>query len=328
MATSMEMEWPLGSTKMYGTVVMPDGPGPFAAVVMAAGSGPTDRDWNSPLLPGKNGSARLLAEALADAGYASLRYDKRAAGPHAAENMQVLEGSLSMQTHREEYASAVEFMAGLSAIRPTALFGLGNSEGTLHVLHYQLARPAIPLAGIILAAPPGRSVGVVARWQLAAQAAAVPQGEALLDLYDQAVARFQAGESARPDPILPQGVKDLIAALESPANLPFSRELWSAESVSLLVRVTVPVLIAIGKKDIQVDWQLDGEPLAAAAQGMPNVSLVYPDTANHVLKYEPRDRSGLDAASVAAGYNAEGAILDPEALETVLQWLGRTIPAS
>ena len=57
-----EVSWALGATTVYGTLVRPSGPGPFPAVVLVAGSGPTDRDWNSPLLSGTNGSARLLAE--------------------------------------------------------------------------------------------------------------------------------------------------------------------------------------------------------------------------------------------------------------------------
>src|SRR6478735_8969364 len=82
---SVEITWPLDETTMYSTLVRPSGAGPFPAVVMVAGSGPTDRDWNSPLLPGSHGSARLIAETLAQAGFASLRYDKRASGPHARE---------------------------------------------------------------------------------------------------------------------------------------------------------------------------------------------------------------------------------------------------
>ncbi len=68
------------------------------------------------LPPGKNGNARLLA----DAGYASLRFEKRVAGPHAEENMQILSGSLSMQSHREECAGVVELMATMSEIRTGA----------------------------------------------------------------------------------------------------------------------------------------------------------------------------------------------------------------
>src|SRR5436309_12878248 len=104
---SSEVTWQLGETSVYGTMVRPVGPGPFPAIVMVAGSGPTDRDWNSPLLPGPNGSARLLAEALARAGIASLRYDKRASGPHARENLPLLIGKMTMQSHVDEFSGAV-----------------------------------------------------------------------------------------------------------------------------------------------------------------------------------------------------------------------------
>src|SRR5579872_6600334 len=105
-----EVSWPIGETTVYGTLVRPSGPEPFPAVVMVAGSGPTDRDWNSPLLTGTNGSARLLAEALARAGIASLRYDKRVSGPHARENVPLLIGKISMQSFADELAGAVRTM--------------------------------------------------------------------------------------------------------------------------------------------------------------------------------------------------------------------------
>ncbi|WP_170133263.1 hypothetical protein [Arthrobacter livingstonensis] len=44
------------------------------------------------MLPARNGSGRLFADALADSGIASLRYDKRASGPHAAVNVPQLIG--------------------------------------------------------------------------------------------------------------------------------------------------------------------------------------------------------------------------------------------
>src|SRR5436309_5035315 len=114
---SSEVNWPLGATTVYGTLVRPVGPGPFPAVVMVAGSGPTDRDWNSPLLPGSNGSARLIAEALARAGIASLRYDKRASGPHARATMPALIGKISMQSHGDELAGAAHTMASQVYVR-------------------------------------------------------------------------------------------------------------------------------------------------------------------------------------------------------------------
>src|SRR6185437_15289419 len=144
---SAEISWPLDATTIDGTVVRPSGVGPFPAAVMVAGSGPTDRDWNSPLLPGSNGSARLLAEALARAGIASLRYDKRASGLHARENVPLLIGKLSMESHVDELAGAVRTLASQAYARSDRIFALANSEGTLHALNYQLHSPEIPFAG-------------------------------------------------------------------------------------------------------------------------------------------------------------------------------------
>jgi pimeloyl-ACP methyl ester carboxylesterase len=315
------VSWPLGPTTVYGTVVKPDGDGPFPGVVLVAGSGPTDRNWESPLLPGSNGSGRLLAEALVRAGFASMRYDKRASGPHVRETMPLLIGALSMQSHVDELAGAVRTLVEQPGIRRDRIFGLGNSEGTLHALNYQVHDPGVPLAGLVLTGPPGRSVGAVARSQLAAQAQSIPDGEHLLGLYDAAIARFLAGEPAAPDPALPEGARMLVAGLESPYNLPFARELWIADAAKPLREVRVPVLVIIGKKDLQVDWQADGEPLQRAAAGRPDVSFLFPDNANHVLKHEPRPREELAQAEVVSKYNAPDASLDPETVAAVVGWL-------
>ena len=318
---SSDVSWRMEATTVDGTLVRPTGAGLFPGVVMVAGSGPTDRDWNSPLLPGTNGSARLIAEALAQAGFASLRYDKRASGPHANENMQVLMGKLSMKSHVDELAAAVQTLASQPYIRRDRIFALANSEGTLHALNYQLHSPAIPLAGLVLIGPPGRPVGVVARAQLAAQAAAAPNGDALLALYDEAIARFLAGKPVAPDAALPEGVQMLLRALETPANLPFARELWMADASPLLAQVDIPVLVVIGKKDLQVDWQADGEPLQRAAAGHANVRFLFPEDANHVLKHEPRPRSELTQPDVLPRYNASDTPLDPQAMDDILAWL-------
>jgi len=320
-AESWEVNWQLGSTTVYGTLVRPAGPGPFPAVVVVAGSGPTDRDWNSPLLPGSNGSARLLAEALAQAGIASLRYDKRAAGPHARENMAALIGKMSMQSHADELTGAVRTIAQQDFIRDDRIFALTNSEGALHALHYQVQRPVMLFAGLVLTAPPGRAVGTVAHSQIAAQVASVPNGDALLALYDAAIVRFLAGEPVAPDPSLPEGVQMLLKSLETPANLPFARELWMADAAPLLRQVDVPVLVIIGKKDLQVDWQADGEPLQHAAVGHEEVTFFFPENANHVLKQELRPRSELVPVEVAQSYNGPDTRLDPQALASILEWL-------
>jgi pimeloyl-ACP methyl ester carboxylesterase len=318
---SSDVEFELDSIAVQATVVRPQGEGPFPGVVFVAGSGPTDRNWNTPLLPGTNGSARLIAEELARHGFASLRYDKRASGPRALENVQRLIGKVSMQSHLDELTGAIEMLARDPVVRRDRLFAVANSEGTLHALNYQLRSPPIPLAGLVLTAPPGRSVGSVARTQIAAQTAALPNGDQLMALYDAAIGRFMAGEPMAPDPSMPPGMLALLGGLAAPVNLPFARELWLADGAPLLARIDVPTLVVIGKKDIQVDWRIDGEPLERAAKGRTHITFAFPENANHVLKHESKPRSELTAADVLTSYNGANAMLDPDALKSILDWL-------
>ncbi len=68
---------------LYGSLLLPEEGDAFPIALIIPGSGPTDRNGNSPLMPGENNSLKLLAEELASHGVASLRYDKRGAGKNA-----------------------------------------------------------------------------------------------------------------------------------------------------------------------------------------------------------------------------------------------------
>jgi len=64
-----------GTGILSGTLTVPAGAGPVPLVLIIAGSGPTDRNGNSPLLPGKNNSVKMLAEGLTSWGVAAVPYD-------------------------------------------------------------------------------------------------------------------------------------------------------------------------------------------------------------------------------------------------------------
>jgi uncharacterized protein len=152
----------------------------------------------------------------------------------------------------------------------------------------------------------------------------MPNAQEVMAAYDKLMANFLAGEPFAADPVLPAALNNLIQSLYNPVNLPFTRELFVTDGSKLLSRVTVPVLVVIGKKDIQVDWQLDGAPLEAVAATMKNVTFVYPENANHVLKNEPRPRSALTAAD-GLTYNAADRVLDSEGLKAIKDWLASQI---
>src|SRR5262249_694645 len=74
------LETPTGT--LHGTLDLPNGTAPCPAVVIIAGSGPTDRDGNQAAM--KNDSLKMLGQALAAKGVAALRYDKRGVAESAA----------------------------------------------------------------------------------------------------------------------------------------------------------------------------------------------------------------------------------------------------
>ena len=318
---SEEVTWDVDGIAVYGTLTRPANTGPHPAVVFVAGSGPTDRDWCSPLLPGTNCSGRLLANALTKQGFITLRYDKRAAGPRVRENLPQLIGKISMQGHLDELTGAVTTLMSLTDVDVSRLFVLTNSEGAIHALNYQTRTPHRRFDGLVLTGAPGRPIGLVARDQLLAQVGPLANGDEIMKRYDACIAAFVAGKPIAPDASLPEVMKSLLASLTVPVNLPFARELWLENPAHLASQVSEPMLVVIGKKDIQIDWRADGGPLQTATATDGNATFVFPDNTDHVLKREPRPQDELLAAEVSARYNAEGRVLDSDALSVITNWL-------
>ncbi len=316
---NIEVNWKVDEISVYGTITRPKGENPLSAVVFVAGSGPTDRDWCSPLLPGKNGSGKLLAEALASQGFLTLRYDKRASGPHVQENLPKMIGKISMQSHLDELLGAVDTLISGKYSDPDNLFVLTNSEGAIHALNYQL-HAKTKFKGLVLTGAPGRSIGDVARDQVYNQIRILPNAEAIMKNYDDAIAMFLSGKPVLPDPSLMDGIKQLLLSLANPANLPFARELWNYNPADYIAKVKAPILVLIGKKDVQVDWQLDGKALETATAKENSVSFVYPENANHVLKHEETPREKL-TSETALRYNAQDQNLDQEVTNAIVNWL-------
>ena len=261
------------------------------------------------------------AHVLTDLGYVTLRYDKRASGPHGKENAMKLVGKISMQGHTDELAGGVKYLAAQNFVDSKKIFALANSEGCIHALNYQVQENKPAFAGMILTAPPARPVGLVAHEQLAFQLTPLPGGDKWLASYDSAIADFVAGREVKVDESLPDGIRNLLIGTTKPVNQPFARELWITDPAALLSKVDVPILVVIGKKDIQVNWQADGSVIEAISKTRKNITVVYPENANHVLKHESRERSQLTAAEVTASYNADTSVLDEETVTAITTWL-------
>jgi pimeloyl-ACP methyl ester carboxylesterase len=252
---------------LAGSYIPADPGGPV--VVLIPGSGPTDRDGNSPL--GVAGGAyRRLAEALADKGVASIRIDKRgmfgssaaAADPNAV--------------RMTDYAADVRAWAAEARRRTGApcAWLLGHSEGGLVAI--LAAQDSPDVCGLVLLAAPGRPLQQVIREQVAAN----PANALLLPQVDRVMGELEAGRI--PDLT---GVHPAVAALFDPRLNTFFISLFSHDPAEELGRYAGPVLVVQGETDIQVTLA-DAERLAAARGVEP---VVIPGM-NHVLRDAPADR--------------------------------------
>lgn len=124
-----EVEIVSGDLTLSGSLTLPDAP--KAIVVFAHGSGPLDRDENSP--GGKLNVFSALAADLAAAGIASLRFDKRGIGASGGDY------ALAGQSDLVDDLRAVAQFVARRCDAP--LFLCGHSEGTY------IAPQAIDAAG-------------------------------------------------------------------------------------------------------------------------------------------------------------------------------------
>ncbi|WMT50234.1 MAG: hypothetical protein RE472_04500 [Thermoplasmatales archaeon] len=146
--------------------------------------------------------------------------------------------------------------------------------------------------------------------------------------YDIAIWEFLSEKPVTVNDDLPLLMKQLISSLETPINLPFSRELWAYNLGDHISRVKEPTMVLIGKKDIQVSWNDDGNMLKKSLSGNINTSFVFPENANHLLKHEELPLEKLSAQYVSLNYNSSDRILDEEASNNILSWLNERIENS
>ena len=218
-------------------------------MLLIAGSGPTDRDGNN-RLGIRSDCYRLLAEELTAAGYAVLRYDKRAIGSSVLDDPTQLP-ELTLDQYIDDAAALADYLAG-EGFRRVVL--AGHSEGALIASVAAQRSPAV--AGIISLCGAGYPIDEVLRLQLAGQL--VPAHMELFVEVEQIIATLKRGE--RVDMTYhTQGLQ----ALFSPSVQPFIISQMRYDPRQELRKAKVPVLIVGGGNDLQVPAD-NAEALAAA----------------------------------------------------------------
>ncbi|MEM8556271.1 MAG: alpha/beta hydrolase [Bacteroidota bacterium] len=260
LAETVTVDTPTGT--LHGTLTWPaEAAQPVPGVVLVSGSGPTDRDGNSIMLPGKNNSLRLLAEALTAEGFAVVRFDKR--GVAASAESSIAEVDLRVETFAEDVATWGRWLRA-DARTTDALALIGHSEGTLVGV---LAAEDLDADGFVALAGLGRPIQVVLRRQLAAQLPDNVMAEA-----DSLFATLERGETT-------DALSPMLVSTFRPSVQPYLSSVMAYDPATLVADLEAPVLVVNGTTDVQVEVA-DGERLAAAD----NAELVVIEGMNHILK--------------------------------------------
>lgn len=246
---------------LSGSLVTPVNDSKRVAILLIAGSGPTDRNGNSPLLPGANNSLLQLADSLAAHGIASLRYDKRGIGKSRfTDNASIVNSTIMDIAADAEALFGVLRQKGYKRIMIA-----GHSEGSLIGL---LIANKVKADGFISLAGAGRKAAVLLKEQTRSQFT-----DALFQEFTLALDSLEKGMRVTK-------VNPSLLNLLAPAVQPYLQSWLPLDPAALISQLSCHALIVQGTKDLQVT-EADARALHTAR---PAAKLLLVDDMNHVLK--------------------------------------------
>jgi len=254
---------------MSGQLETPLGEGPFPLMIIIAGSGPTDQDGNSPALPGKNNSLKMLAEDLAAKGVASIRYDKRGIGQNA--DLVGKEEDLRFNHYIDDAAAWVQFAKNDERFSKVGI--IGHSEGSLLGM---VAAEKTDADAFISIAGAGRPIDQILIEQLEAQ---LPEN--LMTETNGILDQLKQGKQVRT-------VSLELQSVFRPSVQPYMISWLNYEPSERLQKLNVPILIVNGNRDIQVPAS-DAKLLHIAKK---DSELLIVENMNHIMKVAPEDHEG------------------------------------
>ena len=240
----VECEW----GNISATIDMPE-EGSDTAVLIVAGSGPTDRNGNSGA--GLNTySYKMLGETLAHSGYAVMRYDKRGIGGSPIPAEDIL--SLVFEDYIDDARTCAKFLRAEGFER---VIVAGHSEGGLIALQLA-AEEACCLDGVVLLCAPGYNMAEILNFQLSQQL--VPTYMGLMVKSTAIINSLKAGRM-----VAQEDIPTELMSLFHPTVQPFIISNMRYEPTELAAKCRVPMLIVSGGRDIQVSVS-NGERLHGA----------------------------------------------------------------
>jgi len=297
-----EVTFTSGGLKLAGTLTLPEGDGPFPAVILISGSGAQTRDED--IFGFK--VFRRLADHLTRNGIAVLRYDDRGVGGSEGNLLECTTACLA-----EDARAAVAFLQGRPEIDRGRIGLLGHSEGGL--VAAMVAASSADVSFVVLLAGPSlpgeeilkRQLALIMRAQGASEEdiaraqerqartfAAVRTGAGWEELRTQMEAEIRAAVLALPEEQrkalgdLDEFVRRSAAEQLAQVQAPWFRFFLDYDPRPDLQMVRVPVLALYGERDLQVPAEANAAALREALRAGGNAAFdifVIPE-ANHLFQ--------------------------------------------
>jgi pimeloyl-ACP methyl ester carboxylesterase len=310
------------------TISLPASDGAWPGVVFFAGSGPTDRDWTSPLLQGTNGSAAQLAFELQARGVGSIRFDKVGSGVNMPKSTAppdlVMLDVLSLAHYVEEAVAAFDELATREG--SGRIFLLGHSEGSIHASSAAIVKQADRrFGGLISLSGPSRSLLDTAVEQI--RAIRLKAGGDLAHV-DEALAAFRAAmldpDAATPDLAALPEAAGLWQATHAPVQQKVARELILTDPLAALPTYGGRALVVSAANDAQVPGSDADAIFAVLGTDIKDKTRVTIADANHVYKRETRAPSTISPAEIVAGYADDDHPLADGLVDAIVEFVTRT----
>lgn len=276
---------------VQGTLWLPENQKQPPLVILLTGSGPNDRDGNSPMT--KNDSHKQLAKVLLENGIATYRYDKRVV-------TQIKKKKVDPDTSFDDFvtdaASVVAYFENDNRFSKIIL--TGHSQGSL------VAMLAVNenVDGFISLAGSGEEIDKVIVAQVAKQAPGLDK---------IAAATFQ---KMRDSVEIITDVSPYLMSLQAPEMQPFMESWMAYDPAKEISKLQLPILIINGDRDEQVS--VDQAQILKNAS--PDAQLTIIKGMNHVLKQVPED--DLVAAK---SYSDPNFPIHPELVTSMLGFINK-----
>ena len=302
--TTEEVTFANGDVVLHGTLTLPEGyTDQTPALIMITGSGIQNRDEE--LFEHK--PFAVIADALARAGIATLRYDDRGFNGY--------DGNLNDCTIEDFKADA---LAGLELLRSrfSHVGVIGHSEGGTIAMMLAAEKQvdfAISLAGMIVSG----AETLVEQNRIALTDAGLP--EETVNEYCRLISEaFDACNDGKPLPSadnsdLPEALKRNYQAVMAQLQTPYLSRFIAVDVRPLLPQITCPVLALNGTKDIQVNHETNLEALRNGLNGNTADVIHEVEGVNHIFQH-------CKTGSVAEYKEIEETI-SPEVLSAIITWI-------